>query len=205
MSEDIETYPHKSFLRWEVKPIWKITYPSPGKIGSSDPEEFTLFGVDRGALDITRNWEKINSVEQFNQGFAAKPTDFVFTIAVKEKTPQFEKMRRLSKSGVYFDVECDVLRKASDLTHGDNQHGFGTETEAASTYVQWLDGFEQYIGCLVNREGSTVELGTIPIREFEIVFLEHAIKTSISGNFNTVSVSEGDGSFPTLDSLGISL
>ena len=198
-----EDYPSNSFLRWEVKPIWKIAFPSK-IVGEISPTTFDLYGVDRGALDITRNWEKINSVEQFNQGFAAKPTDLVFTIAIKEKSTQFEKFRRLSKSAVYFDVTCDILRrKSDDLPHGDNQHGFGSARIDESKYVQWLDGFEVYEGCLVNREGSTVELATIPVREFEIVFLRHNILPSISGTFNTVTVTEGDGSYPTTDELVI--
>ncbi len=200
--EDINS---KNLLRWEVKPIWKIAYPSE-KIGSPT-DFFTLFGVDRGSLDVVRNWEKINSVEQFNQGFVAKPTDFTITIAMKELTKQFEKFRRLSFGAVYFDIQCDILRKKSAdggvITHGSNQHGFGDEKEAEATFVNWLDGFEKYIGCLVEREGQTVEVATIPIREFEIVFLGREIMKSISGDFNAELVSEGDGSFPDTDELGI--
>ena len=192
-------------MRWEVKPIWKIRYKSE-KIGVFT-EEFTLFGVDRGSLDVVRNWEKINSVEQFNQGFAAKPTDFTITIAMKERSASFEKLRRLDFGAIYFDVECDILLRVNadgdDITHGSNQHGFGSEKELEATYVNWLDGFEKYIGCLVERTGQTVEIGTIPIREFEIVFLEREIMSSISGDFNTKLISDGDGSFPDLDELGI--
>lgn len=198
--EDINS---KNFLRWEVKPIWKIRYPSE-KIGAPT-EDFTIFGVDRSSLDVNRNWEKINSVERFNQGFAAKPTDFTMTIAVKERTSEFEKLRRLAFGAIYFDIQCDILRKKTAdsgvVTHGDNQHGFGDEEE--TTYVQWLDGFEKYIGCLVQREGQTVEIGTIPIREFEIVFLEREIMESISGDFNDELISDGDGSFTDLEDLGI--
>ena len=201
--EDINS---KNLLRWEVKPIWKIAYPSE-KIGSPT-DFFTLFGVDRSSLDVVRNWEKINSVEQFNQGFAAKPTDFTITIAIKERTSEFEKFRRLSFGAIYFDIQCDILRKTSAsastvVTHGSNQHGFGEEKEDEDVYVQWLDGFEKYVGCLVEREGQTVEVATIPIREFEIVFLEREIMKSISGDFNDELVSEGDGSFPDTDELGI--
>jgi len=201
--EDINS---KNLMRWEVKPIWKVRYKSE-KVGAPTDGEFTLFGVDRGSLDVVRNWEKINSVEQFNQGFAAKPTDFTITIAIKERTGGFEKLRRLSFGAIYFDIECDVLRKKTAdggvVTHGSNQHGFGDEKESEDTFVHWLDGFEKYIGCLVEREGQTVEIGTIPIREFEVVFLEREIMKSISGDFNTELISEGDGSFPDLDELGI--
>lgn len=200
--EDIKS---KNFLRWEVKPIWKIAYPSE-RIGAPT-DFFTLFGVDRSSLDVNRNWEKINSVEQFNQGFAAKPTDFTITIAIKERSAEFEKFRRLDFGAIYFDIQCDILRKKTAdggiVTHGDNQHGFGDEKEAASTYVQWLDGFEKYIGCLVGRTGQTVDVGMIPIREFEVVFLERELMPSISGNFNTNLISDGDGSFADMDELGI--
>jgi hypothetical protein len=198
--EDIKS---KNLLRWEVKPIWKVSYPSV-KIGSPTGN-FTIFGVDRSSLDVSRNWEKINSVERFNQGFVAKPTDFTITIAVKERSEEFEKLRRLAFGAIYFDIQCDVLKRinadGAEVTHGDNQHGFGDEV--ASSYVQWLDGFEKYIGCLVQREGQTIEIGAIPVREFEIVFLEREIKNSISGIFNDDLISDGDGSFTDLDDLGI--
>lgn len=196
----------KNLLRWEIKPIWKIGYPSE-KIGVAPTDFFPLLGVDRTSLDVVRNWEKINSVEQFNQGFVAKPTDFTITIAMKERTAEFEKFRRLSFGAIYFDIQCDILRKTSatdsKITHGSNQHGFGDEKELDDVYVNWLDGFEKYIGCLVEREGQTVEIATIPIREFEIVFLEREIMKSISGDFNAELISEGDGSFPDTDELGI--
>ena len=189
----------------EVKPIWKIFFPSEkASVPLEDP--IVLFGVDRSSLDVVRNWEKINSVEYFNQGFAAKPTDFTITISIKERSASFEKLRRLSFGAIYFDIHCDILRKThatlGTITHGDNQHGFEPK-EDADKYVQWLDGFEKYLGCLVEREGQTIEIGTIPIREFEIVFLEREIMTSISGDFNTTLISEGDGSFPDLAELGI--
>jgi len=202
----LEVTKSPNFLRWEVKPIWRVFYKSE-KIGSPTEGDFTLYGVDRGSLDVVRNWEKINSVEQFNQGFAAKPTDFTITIAIKERSGSFEKLRRLSFGAIYFDIHCDILRKKTadegSVTHGSNQHGFGDEKEDEDSFVHWLDGFEKYIGCLVEREGQTVEIGTIPIREFEIVFLEREIMKSISGKFNTKLMDEGDGSFPDLTELGI--
>lgn len=191
----------RNLLRWEVKPIWKIRYPS-GKSGAEQEGEFVIFGVDRVNLDISRNWEKINSVEQFNQGFAAQPTDFTITIAVKERGSEFEKLRHLSMTATYFDIECDVLKKneSGTITYGDNQHGFGSATQ--EDYVQWLDGFEKYVGCLVNREGQTVEIGGIPIREFEIVFLERQIKTSANFNADEI-IKEGNGVFPTLEDINL--
>ncbi len=187
---------NKEFLRWEVKPIWKINYPS-ALVGVL-VGNFTIFGVDRGGLDIVRNWDKIQSVEQFNQGFVAKPEDFTFTIAIKERGASFEKVRRLAKGGVLFDVECDLLREVDDSTiYGDRPE----ETGALINYKPWMDGFEKYKGCIVQREGQTVELATFPVREFECEFLRHEIKAST--NFNTAPIEEGDGTYPHLADLNL--
>jgi len=160
------------FLRWEVKPIWKITYPS--SLLGGETSTITIFGVDRGSLDVSRNWEKINSVEEFNQGFVAKPIDFTITIAVKERGKGFETLRRLASAGTLFDIECDLLRETNDSTIV----GERSEEEDAqpSDYEPWLKGFESYQGCVVNREGSTVEIATFPIREFECIFLRRVIR-----------------------------
>jgi hypothetical protein len=190
---------NKEFLRWEVKPIWKIAYPS--TLIGIPTETFTVFGVDRGGLDIVRNWEKIHSIEQFNQGFVAKPEDFTFTVAVKERGSSFEKLRRLGIGGIMFDVTCDLVREADKSTiYGDRPE----ETTAAGleNYIPWLDGFENFKGCIVQREGQTVELATFPVREFECEFLRHAILESV--NFNTVDdLEEGDGTYPHLDDLSL--
>jgi len=189
---------NKEFLRWEVKPIWKISYPST-LIGTPE-ETFTIFGVDRGGLDIVRNWEKIHSVEQFNQGFVAKPEDFTFTLASKERGEAFEKIRRLAIGGILFDVECDLLREVDDSIYGDRPEE--TVDAGLDGYVPWLDGFEKYKGCIVQREGQTVELATFPVREFECEFLRHVIKESV--NFNTADeLEEGDGTYPHLEDLSL--
>jgi len=184
------------FLRWEVKPVWKVVFPS-ALVGTLIGD-FTIFGVDRGGLDIVRNWDKIQSVEQFNQGFVAKPEDFTFTIAIKERGASFEKMRRLGKGGVLFDVSCDLLREVGGSTiYGDRPE----ETDPAINYEPWMDGFEQYKGCIVQREGQTVELATFPVREFECEFLRHVIQAST--NFQAGSLEEGDGTFPHLADLSL--
>ena len=180
-------------LLWTVKPVWTINFPSERQGDYVDT--FNLYGVDRGGLEIIRNWLKINSVEQFNQGWSAQPTDFTFTIALKEKTIGFERIRRLAK-GQMFDIQCDVLRKA------DNPHG-DPPWDGDAGYIMWLDGYEKYVGCMVNREGQTIEIGNVPIREFEIVFLEHQTLPSISGNYNDEVLKEGDGTYPSLDDLSI--
>jgi len=187
------------FMRWEVKPIWKISYPS--TLTGSNPTSFQIYGVDRGSMDITRNWDKIHSVEQFNQGFVAKPTDFTITIAVKEQGETFEKLRRLAKGGILFDVECDLLRDASGIPVGDRS--YDRLIEQGETFTPWLQGFEQFLGCVVNREGQTIEQATFPVREFEITFLRHAIKEITTGDFAASKLMEGDGSYPGLDELNI--
>lgn len=201
MSEQPQTPINPDFMRWEVKPVWKITYPSV-LTGASEPKTFQIFGVDRGSMDISRNWEKIQSVEQFNQGFVAKPTDFTITIAVKEQGESFEKLRRLGKAGVLFDVQCDLLRDTDSSIVGDSaDHRLIVDGE--NGFIPWLKGFEKFLGCVVNREGQTVEYATFPVREFEIVFLRHAIEQITEGDFVAEELMEGDGSYPDLDDLGI--
>ena len=202
----------KFFLQWAVKPVWKCYYPSTLIVGDGI-KDFEIFGVDRGSLDINRNWAKIHSVEQFNQGFVAMPEDFVFTIAVKENGEAFEKLRRLSKGAILFDVEVDVLRKRiSSGSQSGNKVDVGDlrvqyKDTTIEGYTPWMKGFEKYIGCIVNREGQTIEVGGIPIREFELTFLRHSIKPTtetLNGEaLNTGDLKEGDGSYPTLDELSI--
>ena len=214
---------NKEFLRWEVKPIWKVRYPSVLVSAVAD-ETFTIFGVDRGGLDIVRNWDKIHSVEQFNQGFVAKPEDFTFTIAIKERGSAFEKVRRLAMGGVLFDVSCSLVKEADETAiYGDRPEESGVPeipvldddgnpvldadgnpivTPATPAYIPWMDGFEKYNGCIVQREGQTVELATFPVREFECEFLRHQIMKS--SNFNTAgSLEEGDGTYPHLADLSL--
>jgi len=188
---------NKEFLRWEVKPIWKISFPS--TLIGTPQDTFTIFGVDRGGLDIVRNWDKIHSVEQFNQGFVAKPMDLTFTIAIKERGSAFEKVRRLSMGGILFDVECDLIREVDSSIYGDRPEE--TTEQGLDGYIPWLDGFESYRGCIVQREGQTVELATFPVREFECEFLRHRIKES--ANFQTGTLEEGDGTYPHLSDLSI--
>ncbi|MHA1408713.1 MAG: hypothetical protein ACTSQY_00095 [Candidatus Odinarchaeia archaeon] len=183
------------FLRWEVKPIWKISYPSSllGDVSGT----VTIFGVDRGSLDVSRNWEKINSVEEFNQGFVAKPTDFTITIAVKERGEGFETLRRLSSAGTLFDIECDLLRETDNTTIvGDRSEEDGIQ---GSNYEPWLKGFESYLGCVVNREGSTVEIATFPIREFECIFLRRTIRKYDS----LLKITEGAGTTTNFSEIGL--
>lgn len=188
---------NKDFLWWEVKPFWKVSAPS--VIVGTPTIEFAIYGVERSSGEISRDWERIHSVEQFNQGYVAKPPDIRFTIAIKEHGPAFEKLRRLSKGGIIFDVTCDLIRdtEADSGYYGDNK---GELSEA--NYIQWMDGFEKYIGCVVSRESQTIEIGAFPIREFECMALRHVILES--ENYNAESLVEGDGTFPDFSDLTLS-
>ncbi len=184
---------NKDFLNFRVKPLWKLSWNSILE-APTDTDSVKIYGVERGSLDVVKNWEKINSVEQFNQGWVPKPTDFTFTIAVKENGKSFEVLRRLDMSATMFDVNCDILRET----------GGGKGLDNNAVFETWIKGFENYLGCVINRAGQTVEIGEYPIREFEIMFLRRQIQIiDADGEPTGEYVQEGDGSFPTLESLGI--
>jgi len=185
----------KAFLKWEVKPVWYIVYPSllVGGAGKTVP----VFGVDRSMPDIVRDYARIHSVEQFNQGYVPRPSDFRITLAVKENGAAFEIIRRLSIGGIMFDVYCDIL---SDDTPTPNiNQSVYTAEELENFYGTWMTsirdgdvvvaGMEKFIGCVITRESSTVDIGMIPVREFECMALRHAI-------LDDVELVEGDGTFP---------
>lgn len=191
MAENID-----KFLLFNVKPVWKIYFPST-LTGSvyTNTSEIIIYGVDRGSLDISRNWIKVHSVEQYNQGFVATPSDFTVTIAIKEHGDAFELIRRLGMSATLFDIYCDILIIPAPE---------GPFTGDSSSANAWMRGFEKFIGCVVNREGQTIDVGTFPVREFEIMFLRHEI-AEVDSNFNLTSsltTKEGDGSFPDYDYSG---
>lgn len=181
------------FLLFNVKPIWKLTYPSK-LLGPSETKTYVIYGVDRGSLDISRNWTKVHSVEQFNQGFVATPEDFSITISVKEHGEAFGALRRCGKSAMMFDIECDILRV--DTSGADiDYESEGSEDDLG--YDPWMNGFEKFIGCMVQREGQTIDPGTFPVREFEIMFLRHSLK-EIQEDGTSKDYEEGDGTFPDL-------
>jgi len=178
---------NNDFLRWEVKPIWIISFKS-DIVGSGAGEySFEVLGLNRSAGDISRNWEKVHSVEQFNQGRVAKPSDFTITIALKENGNAYEAMRRISKGGIEFDIRCDLI---SDVV----SHQDSPTLNAAGKHV-WMKGFEKFIGCVVMRESQTIEVAEFPVREFECDALRHAIM----GYGDLKMLIEGDGTYPASD------
>lgn len=184
-----------AFLKWEVKPVWYILYPSQA-IGGSH-KTVPIFGVDRTMPDIVRDYARIHSVEQFNQGYVPRPSDFRITLALKENGAAFEVMRRVAIGGILFDVYCDILSD-DNPTPNINQSVYEPE-ELERFYGTWMTtirngkvvigGMEKFIGCVVTRESSTVDVGAIPVREFECMALKHAI-------LDDVVLVEGDGTFP---------
>jgi len=184
-----------AFLKWEVKPVWYVIYPSIAVSG--DGKTVPIFGVDRSMPDIVRDYARIHSVEQFNQGYVPRPSDFRITLALKENGAAFEIMRRLAIGGVMFDVRCDILSDDNPIPL-DNQSVYEPE-ELENFYGTWMTtirngkvvigGMEKFIGCVITRESSTVDVGAIIVREFECMALKHAI-------LDDIMLVEGDGTFP---------
>ena len=175
------------FLRWEVKPVWIVVVKSE-ITGVVAEYEFEILGLNRSAGDINRNWEKVHSVEQFNQGRIAKPSDMTITVALKENGNSFEAMRRISKGAIEFDIRCDLI---NDVT----SHKDSPTINAAGKQV-WLKGFEKFIGCIVDRESQTIEIAEFPVREFECDALRHEIMGVDIEGASLGSLIEGDGTFP---------
>jgi len=182
-----------NFKTWDVKLIWSVTYPStlydPGDV---DEESFEIYGVDRGSMSISRPLTRINSLEQYNQGFQDGIPDIRVTIFTKESGPTFEKMRRLSATKIHFDVS---LTLASDL--------IDTNLENNPHEGIWIDGYEQFLGCRVTSERTSYAQAEFPLREFECMVLRHKIMDSntlstlypdeITSEFDEMI--EGDGTY----------
>lgn len=179
---------NNDFLRWEVKPVWIVSFKSEIVGSGAGSHSFEVLGLNRSAGDINRNWEKIHSVEQFNQGRAAKPSDFTITLAVKENGDAYEALRRLSKGAIEFDVRCDLISDSVGNIKG--------LPHPAAKHV-WMKGFEKFIGCVVTRESQTIEIAEIPVREFECDALRHVIL----GYEDLQELVEGDGTFPSVNAL----
>jgi len=178
---------NNDFLRWEVKPVWIVSVKSE-ITGVASEYDFEILGLNRSAGDINRNWEKVHSVEQFNQGRVAKPSDMTITIALKENGNPFEAMRRVSKGAIEFDIRCDLINDVSS-------HANSEITNIAGKNV-WLRGFEKFIGCVVMRESQTIEIAEFPVREFECDALRHEIMGIDIGEATLLPLIEGDGNYP---------
>jgi len=187
----------KHFGTFKVKPVWKLITVS-SLLSADAGIEIQLYGVDRGSLDIVRNWEKINSVEHFNQGWAKHPTDFTVTIAMKTKGTPFEKMRRIGPGNIMFDIELDIL-KSNNVPVGGLSEDEATDLGLPAGWVPWLVGYEGYLGCVIQREGRVIEIGGIPVQEFECGFLKREIKPFEFYGYDTSSIEEGDGTTPSVD------
>lgn len=181
---------NSDFLRWEVKPVWIVVVKSE-MAGVVAEYEFEILGLNRSAGDISRNWEKVHSVEQFNQGRTPKPGDFTITIALKENGDSFEAFRRVSKGGIEFDIRCDFINDV--VSHQDSP------TQNAAGKKVWLKGFEKFIGCVVTRESQTIEIAEFPVREFECDALRHVILGVDVDGVSLVDLIEGDGIFPATE------
>jgi len=177
---------NNDFLRWDVKPIWKVLVKSVMTGVDVATYGFDIFGLNRSAGDISRNWEKVHSVEQFNQGRVAKPSDFTITIALKENGDSYEAMRRISKGAIEFDIVCDLL--------------YDNRINIAGKNV-WMKGFEKFIGCVVSRESQTIEVAEFPVGEFECDALRHEILGIVVDGINIPDMIEGDGTYPMIEAF----
>ena len=178
---------NNDFLKWEVKPVWKVIVKSE-ITGIASEYGFEILGLNRSAGDINRNWEKVHSVEQFNQGRVAKPSDFTITIAIKENGNSFEAMRRISKGAIEFDIKCDLINDVPSHADSPTQNIAGSKV--------WMQGFEKFIGCVVMRESETIEIAEFPVREFECDALRHEIMGIKVDETTLPSLIEGDGTYP---------
>jgi len=178
---------NNDFLRWEVKPVWIVSVKSE-ITGIPSEYTFEILGLNRSAGDINRNWEKVHSVEQFNQGRVAKPSDFTITIALKENGNSYEAMRRISKGAIEFDIRCDLINDVPSHTD--------SETENIAGNKVWMKGFEKFIGCVIMRESQTIEVAEFPVREFECDALRHEIMGVEVDGVSLPALIEGDGTYP---------
>ena len=175
---------NNDFLRWDVKIVWIVSVKSE-ITGIASEYEFEILGLNRSAGDISRNWEKVHSVEQFNQGRVAKPSDYTITIAIKETGNSYEAMRRISKGAIEFDIRCDLINDVASHQDSEIENIAGTKV--------WMKGFEKFVGCIVMRESQTIEIAEFPVREFECDALRHVI---FGVDEEDLDLIEGDGTFP---------
>lgn len=175
MSEPSLTNNYKT---WDVKLMWNVNFPSRiFNAGSVQSGSFELLGVDRSSISITRPLTRINSLEQYNQGYIDGVPDIRVTIFTKESGESFEAMRRLAATKIPFDVSLNLEDALEDNLH----EGI------------WVDGYEEFLGCRVTSERTNYAIADFPVREFECMALRHYIKESDKYNL----MIEGDGSYAT--------
>lgn len=181
-----------NFKTWDVKLQWTVTYPS----NASEQSSFEIYGVDRDSEEIVRNLFKISSLEEYGQGWGNGIPDMSITIFTKENGPSFEAMRRLSSTETEFDLELTLVPD---------------ENPEGQLDWEWMDGYEVWKRCRVNRERSNHNIAEIPIREFECLALRRKIKTAgavitmedgeTTLNYTSSGIEEGDGSYAEMIDL----
>lgn len=182
----------ENFKGWDVRLIWNVRYPSSLYTATGVGSNFEVYGADRSSISIARNLTRINSLEQYNQGYINGVPDIRITIFEKEEGPSFELLRRLSARNIPFDVELNLYPAGED-----NDFGMG----------DWMNGYEKFLGCRVINERSNYNIAEFPVREFECMALRHSIATpdaDIVLGQESVSTStvgetiEGDGTYTTV-------
>lgn len=171
-----------NYKTWDVKLIWLVNYPSRLFSPTVDAGSFEIYGVDRSSISITRPLDRINSLEQYGQGYKDGVPDIRVTIFTKESGESFEKLRRLAATKIPFDISLNLASDVDDSVLEDNAH------EGI-----WLDGYEEFLGCRVTSERTNYAIADFPVREFECMVLRHFITKT--DDFE--SLIEGDGTYST--------
>jgi len=146
-----------SFKVWDVKPKWTVAQSV--KYNNGTFTSFDIWGTDRANPTIGRPKTKINSLEEYGQGWIEEVQDIRFSVFVKENGPAFEALRRIAAAGINFKVSCSLV------TPGAYQ-------------AAWMQGFEEFEGCTVINETVNYAVAEFPVREFEVSCLRHKIKAA---------------------------
>lgn len=173
-----------NYKSWDVKLIWSITYPSELYSSTVTEVSFEIYGVDRGSISITRPLTRLNSLEQYNQGYIDGIPDIRVTIFTKESGPTFETMRRLAATKIPFDVSLTLASDVDTSVLEDNPH------EGI-----WIDGYEEYLGCRITSERTSYAQAEFPLREYECMALRRKIMSSNDLTINFAEMTEGDGTY----------
>lgn len=178
----------KSFKLWDVKPIWSIrTSKYTPTIENLNIE---IYGMDRTTHNNAKAMTRTSSMEKYNQGYVEEVEDLRVSIFVKEGGGAFEVLRRLSVSKVFFKVDCSIL---TDSSGGELAH-----------VAPWMKGFEEWEGCMIVNDVTNYAVAEYPVREFEVMALEHTVKKPDEDQIVladgtilpvTEDITEGDGTF----------